>query len=61
MDIHKSNRPGRLHQRVLGVRLTEVTTRLLSVVFKEVHSDRKEANIAPNLKKNKEEDPGKVM
>lgn len=35
--------------------------RLLSVVFKEVHNDRKEANIAPSLKNDKEDDPGKVM
>lgn len=46
---------------MLGVRLTEVTTRLLSVIFKEVQNDRKAANIASSFKKDKEEDPGKVM
>lgn len=43
------------------MRLTKVTVRLLSVIFKEVHSDRKEANIAACLKKDEKEDPGKVM
>ncbi|KAJ7423798.1 hypothetical protein WISP_31894 [Willisornis vidua] len=50
-----------LHQSVLGERLTEVTATVLSVIFKEVLSDRKVANIAPSLKKDKEEDLGKVI
>lgn len=41
--------------------LTEVSVRLLSVILKEVYNDKKEVNIAPSLKKDKEEDPGKVM
>ncbi|KAJ7415436.1 RNA-directed DNA polymerase from mobile element jockey-like protein [Pitangus sulphuratus] len=53
--------PGRLHQRVLRERLTEVTVRLLSVIFKKVHNDRKETNIAPSLKKDKEQNLGKVI
>lgn len=45
---------------MLGVGLTKVIVRLLSVIFEEVHSDRKEANIAASLRKGKELDPGKV-
>lgn len=44
-----------------GGRLTGVTVRLLTVTFKEAHNDRKEANIAPSLRKDKEEDLGEVM
>ncbi|CAM4614120.1 unnamed protein product [Lepidochelys olivacea] len=63
LDMHKSMGPDALHPRVLK-ELADVIAEPLAIIFEnswrsgEVPEDWKKANVVPNFKKGKKEDPG---